>query len=124
MFLDKDLSQNKWHPGDGLTAPGPGSTVSGGDSFNQSPRPYKTDVTQIGKARIRSRADINVEQAVQNFIDLWCRKCPLSTTLMSDDPRPLCPKELLDTCPIWIRYQDFKQKKEEFFNGFTIRSTD
>lgn len=35
MFLDRELPKDEWKPGDGLGAPGPGSTVSGGNRWDK-----------------------------------------------------------------------------------------
>jgi hypothetical protein len=63
----------------------------------------------------------DVQEAVQNFSDLWCKECPLMATMFDKEPKTLCPPETLATCPIYIRYQEYKTRKEQFLCGTTTQ---
>lgn len=61
----------------------------------------------------------SAEEAIQNFSNEWCKNCGLRSTLTDENPKPLCPKELLDTCPIYKTYLSYKAKKEGTLNATT-----
>lgn len=61
----------------------------------------------------------SAEGAITNFTNEWCKNCGLISTITTEQPKPLCPIEMLDTCPIYKTYLSYKAKKEGNFNVIT-----
>lgn len=70
--------------------------------------------------KFRKRPIKTEEEAIQDFISEWCYKCSLPTLITDknttlDDIMPVCPKETLETCPLYqkIKLLESVQSKEE-----------